>query len=159
MTTITTVLTADHRHGDRLFDAALQAAGEADWPACRERLGEFVQALRHHMRIEEEILFPAFERASGVSGGPTWVMRQEHQQMLAMLDRIASAAAARDADGFDALARSFAALMAAHSAKEERVLYPMCDEMLPGFDPGSLLRQDVPQPAAASHPPRPEWIP
>lgn len=153
MTTINAVLTADHRHGDRLFDAALQAAGKADWSACHEQFGAFVQALRHHMRIEEEVLFPAFEQASGISGGPTWVMRQEHRQMLAALDRIAAAIDARDAEDVLALAHSFAALMAAHSAKEERVLYPMCDEMLPGFDAETLLEE------GASQPLRPESIP
>lgn len=147
MTTITAILTADHRRGDRLFDAALRAAGQADWSACHEQFSAFVQALRHHMGIEEEVLFPAFEQATGIHGsGPTWVMRQEHRQMLAALEQIAAAIAARDAENFDALTQSFAARMAAHSAKEERVLYPMCDEMLPGFNADTLLDEGVSQP-------------
>jgi hemerythrin-like domain-containing protein len=88
------------------------------------------------------VLFPAFEQASGMSGGPTWVMRQEHQRMLAMLEEIASAIATRNAQDFRALVQAFVGLMTAHSMKEERVLYPMCDEALPDID-GEKLSEMV----------------
>jgi len=96
------------------------------------------------MKIEEQVLFPAFEQASGISGGPTRVMREEHQQMLAMLDEIASAIAARNAEDFRALAQLFEGLLTAHSTKEERVLYPLCDEALPDLV-GERLQELVSQ--------------
>lgn len=144
MTNITAVLTADHRYEDQLFVAATQAAEQGDWAACHQQFNAFLRALKHHMKIEEEVLFPAFEQASGVSGGPTRVMRQEHQQMLAALDRIAASIAARNAEEFRALAQSFAGLMTAHSTKEEHVLYPLCDEVLPGLS-GEKLQEMVSQ--------------
>ncbi|MCC7487295.1 MAG: hemerythrin domain-containing protein [Burkholderiales bacterium] len=140
MSTITATLTADHRCEDRLLAAARQAADEGDWSACALHFDAFLRSIKDHMKIEEEALFPAFERASGVSGGPTSVMRREHRQMLTMLDGIAGVLGARDAREFHALAGPFAALMAAHSIKEERVLYPLCDEMLPGLDGEQLTR-------------------
>ncbi len=130
---ISEFLTASHRHGDERFAAAAQAAQRGDWPACRQQFETFLDALKHHVKIEEQVLFPAFEQASGIRGGPTWVMRQEHQQMLAMLDEVASAIVARNADDFRASAHSFEALMTAHSSKEEQVLYPMCDQVLTDF--------------------------
>ena len=148
MTNITAVLTADHRYQDRLFAAATQAAEQGDWSACHAQFDAFLRALKHHVKIEEEVLFPAFEQASGISGGPTWVMRQEHQPMLAALDRIAAAIAARNTEDFRALAQSFAGLMAAHGTKEEHVLYPLCDEVLPGLS-GEKLQKMVSQPSAA----------
>lgn len=144
MSTITAVLTADHRHEDRLFAAATQAAEQVDWFACHQQFNAFLRALKRHMKIEEEVLFPAFEQATGMSSGPTWVMRQEHQQMLAMLDEIAAAIAAHNAENFRALAQSFEGLMAAHSAKEEHVLYPLCDEALPDRS-GEKLQELVSQ--------------
>jgi hemerythrin-like domain-containing protein len=60
----------------------------------------------------------------------------------------AAISAARNAEDVRALAQSFAALMAAHSAKEERVLYPMCDEMLPDLS-GEKLQEMAPQPGFA----------
>lgn len=132
MHTITAVLTADHRQGDQLFAATTRAAEEGDWSACHRQFDGFLAALKRHMKIEEEMLFPAFEQASGISGGPTSVMRQEHQRMLALLDEIAAAIAAHDSELFRATADSFAGVMEAHSLKEERILYPLCDEVLPG---------------------------
>ncbi len=38
-----------------------------------------------------------------------------------------------------------ARVMASHSAKEETVLYPMCDEVLPTLN-GEKLQEMVPQP-------------
>lgn len=148
MTNITAVLTADHRNADQLFAAATQATEQGEWPASRRQFDAFLRALKHHMKIEEEVLFPAFEQASGMRAGPTWVMRQEHQQMLAMLDEIASAIAAHNAEDFRASSQSFVGLMTAHSTKEERVLYPLCDEVLPGLS-GEKLRETASQPSAA----------
>ena len=131
---ITAILTADHRHGDRLFAAAVAAQEAQDWSGCRRDFNAFLEALDRHLKIEEEVLFPAFEQATGMAGGPTFVMRHEHQQMLVLLKQIGAAIEARNSADFDALARSFSDLMNGHSAKEERMLYPMCDHNLPDFD-------------------------
>ena len=145
MATISEFLTTDHRRGDGLFAQAAQAAGRGDWAVSHERFGTFLAALRHHMAIEEEVLFPAFERATGAAGGPTEVMRHEHREMLALLEEVAAAIAARDAARFGGAAQSFTALMATHSAKEESVLYPMCDAVLRELS-GERLQEMVPQP-------------
>lgn len=145
MTRISEFLTADHRYDGELFAAAAQAVERGDWPGCLERFDAFYKALRHHMDIEERVLFPAFERATGISAGPTQVMRDEHQQMLALLESLAAAIAAHDAAGFRGSAQSFAALMTSHSAKEENVLYPMCDDVLPQLS-GERLTELMSQP-------------
>lgn len=137
-------LTADHRHGDELFAAAAQAAERGDWVGCRERCGEFERTLKHHLAIEEQVLFPVFEQATGISAGPTRVMRHEHQEMLALLDRIAAAIAACDAPGFRLAAQPFTALMKLHSAKEENVLYPLIDKALPDLN-GEKLSSMMPK--------------
>lgn len=145
MASISEFLTADHRRGDELFAAAAQAAERGDWAGCRQGFDAFRQVLKHHMNIEEQVLFPAFEEATRISAGPTRVMRHEHQEMRALLDRIAAAATARDAPGFRRAAEPFTALMNQHSAKEENVLYPMCDQALPDMN-GDKLREMMPQP-------------
>lgn len=136
-------LTADHRQGDELFAAAAQAAERGDWAGCRACCDAFQRALKHHLAIEEQVLFPAFEQTAGISAGPTRVMRHEHQEMLAMLDRIAAAVAACDAPGFRLAAQSFTALMKLHSTKEETVLYPLIDEALPDLS-GEKLSNMLP---------------
>lgn len=139
MTTITSVLTADHRHGDALFDEAMRAAGVADWAAAQPALDGFVAALKRHMQVEEEELFPAFEAATGMTGGPTAVMRTEHRAMLASLDELVRLVRDAQADRIASVARSFQAQMASHSTKEENILYPMCDRAL-ASDPDTVQR-------------------
>lgn len=131
MKSISELLTADHRHGEDLFEAAAQAAARGDWNGCRSQLDAFRAALHRHIKVEEQILFPAFEEATRITAGPTRVMRHEHREMLGLLEQLATASGARDAAGFSGCANAFAALMTAHGAKEENVLYPMCEQVLP----------------------------
>ena len=150
MTTISEFLTQDHRDGDALFAAAAQAMARGDWAGCGAEFAAFVAALKRHMGIEEQVLFPAFEEATGMSAGPTRVMRHEHHDMLKLLDRIELAVSARDAAGYRAAAESFSSIMTSHSAKEENVLYPMCDQVLSELDGeklAAMMRDAMPVPA------------
>jgi iron-sulfur cluster repair protein YtfE (RIC family) len=129
MATITGYLTGDHRLADALFDAAQESGRRGDWLACRETIARFRAALESHMQVEEQVLFPAFEQATGMASGPTAVMRIEHQQMLQQLDAIAAAASSGDGASFASAAGNFKAALDLHSRKEEQILYPMCDRV------------------------------
>lgn len=129
MAHITALLSADHRRADQYFDAAICAAKASDWVASEKQLSSFLEALKQRIEVEEDVLFPAFEEATGMHGGPTVGMRREHRQMHALLDRIGAAIAARDMHALYPSAESFAKLMVAHSVNEEKILYPMCDQV------------------------------
>jgi hemerythrin-like domain-containing protein len=75
-------------------------------------------------------LFPAFEAASGMAGGPTQVMRHEHAQMRDLLEQMRGALARRAADTFAGAAETLLILMQQHNMKEENILYPMCNNSL-----------------------------
>jgi hemerythrin len=64
-------MTRDHRRCDRLFAAVEEAVAEGDWARAAEIFRDFVQGMERHFRWEEELLFPAFEQRSGITGGPT----------------------------------------------------------------------------------------
>lgn len=138
---ITSFLTQDHRDADSLLAAADRHGARRDWRDCAEKLSAFRAALETHMKLEEEVLFPAFEQVTSTDSGPTAVMRAEHREMLEALDAIEAAAAATDGDHFDPLLRSFTSFMDAHSMKEERILYPMCDRMVDTLTAGELRRK------------------
>ena len=140
MDTITSFLTADHRLADELFAGAQQRAARREWAECSRALAKFRAALESHMKLEEEMLFPAFEQATGMDGGPTAVMRSEHREMLQQLDALASAITTGNGDGFDELARSFLHILDAHSMKEEKILYPMCDRLVSALNADELKR-------------------
>ncbi len=136
MSILKSLLAKHHDHCDRLFAEAENAANEGDWSTCRNRLDEFAHQLELHFRAEEEQLFPAFEQATGMSGGPTEVMRGEHGQMRALLASLLAAAKAADADDYFGAVETMVIFMEQHNCKEEGILYPMCDERIP--DPAAL---------------------
>jgi hemerythrin-like domain-containing protein len=126
----TQILPDHHRHCDNLFVAAEDAVQRGDWAAAAAAFGRFHDQMKAHFEAEESLLFPAFESATGMSGGPTQMMRYEHQQMRALLSQLAAACVAHDADGYAGAAETLLTLMQQHNMKEENILYPMCDQAL-----------------------------
>ncbi len=127
MTTIAELMTHDHRDCDHAFARAEALAARADWPAAEHALAEFAAALCAHFDAEEQELFPRFEAVTGMTGGPTRVMRGEHAEMRAMLGQLQAALAQRSADDFAGEAETLLLMMQQHNMKEESILYPMCD--------------------------------
>lgn len=131
MDAITHYLAEDHEYCDNLFAETENAVGAADWEAAGDRYAEFMSATLRHFAREETVLFPAFEVGTGMTGGPTLVMRDEHAQMRNTLEAMATAVARRDARAYLGLAETLLMLMRQHNMKEERILYPMADQALP----------------------------
>lgn len=130
MTSLTTPLQNHHKHCDDLFADAEAAAQEGRWPACDDMLARFRAELEAHFATEEQVLFPAFEASTGMTGGPTQVMRFEHSQMRELLGQLAAAGQSRDEVGFAGVAETLLVLLQQHNMKEENILYPMCDRSL-----------------------------
>ncbi|MFA7280221.1 MAG: hemerythrin domain-containing protein [Sterolibacterium sp.] len=130
MPQISETLPAHHKHCDELFSAAEEAAQSGQWQDCKGAQVRFARAMLAHFEAEESILFPAFEKATGMSGGPTQIMRMEHTQMRNLLNQLEAALQARDADTFSGVAETLLILMQQHNMKEENILYPMCDKAL-----------------------------
>jgi iron-sulfur cluster repair protein YtfE (RIC family) len=83
--------------------------------------------------MEEEALFPVFERSTGFgTEGPTAVMRAEHVEILGVLEQIAGCLACPDADParFEELRSVLVAVLGDHNDKEEHVVYPLTDRAL-----------------------------
>ncbi|MCW3479149.1 hemerythrin domain-containing protein [Neisseriaceae bacterium JH1-16] len=129
--TIHALLSQQHRDCDLLFEHCRLALQDGDWPAAESAFGQLHQDLIAHIMLEEQQLFPAFEQATGQVQGPTAVMRLEHDWMQSRLARIPEQLQQRDATAALALLADVAELLAQHNRKEERVLYPWCDHLLP----------------------------
>jgi hemerythrin-like domain-containing protein len=123
---------SDHKRCDDLFLAAEKAVAAGDWSNAQKQYGEFHKAVEKHFSMEEQVLFPDFERAHGSAIGPTQVMRLEHEQMRGLIRALQQALAAEDKDAFLGEADTLLVLMQQHNAKEEMMLYPMTDQMLAG---------------------------
>ena len=127
---ISQYLSAEHTQCDTLFAEAESAVSEARWEHAASLYGRFREKTEQHFQREEGVLFPAFERATGISAGPTEVMRSEHGQMRRLLSRLDSALASRDAERFLGEAETLLTVMQQHNLKEENMLYRMAGQVL-----------------------------
>ena len=119
----------DHDRLDGHF-AEFQKLKRADFPAAKANFKQFMFGLKRHIVWEEEILFPLFERKTGMTdGGPTAVMRHEHGLILARLDALHAKVRAGDPES-DAEADALLAVLKDHNVKEEQILYPGIDRLL-----------------------------
>ncbi len=132
MRTIVDFLGGDHRACDDLFASAEDAVAQKNWDSARGLFERFQAAMAHHLAMEEDVLFPAFEASTGNSMGPTHVMRMEHNQMRGLLQEMASAAADTNHGRYLGLSETLNMLMQQHNLKEENMLYPMSDQVLGG---------------------------
>jgi regulator of cell morphogenesis and NO signaling len=111
--------------------AAFAAAPHDPQPLARAIL-----ALRRHIYLEEEFLFPVLGEADPALRAPVFVMLREHAQIWAVLDALEH----EPGGGISrTLCRQLASQLLHHNLKEERVLYPQADAVLPP-DAASRLR-------------------
>ena len=130
MENIRDLMAADHRQCDDCFVAVERSVARAAWSDADAEFGRLRDAMLRHFDAEEAILFPAFEARTGMSMGPTRVMRGEHDQMRELLVAAKFALDARDEDDYSGTAETLLIMMQQHNMKEENVLYPMCDQQL-----------------------------
>jgi len=143
MTTIRTFMSDDHRRCDDYFAEAEQALSKNNLEAARAAFGHFRTAVLTHFECEEKTLFPTFEAKTGMSMGPTQVMRMEHQQMRALFEDAQAAIESGDTDEYLGIAETLLIMMQQHNMKEENILYPMCDQHLSAELPAVLERLET----------------
>ena len=128
MSSIPDYMTAQHRHCDDIFVVAESAVAKGDWSLAANEWQIFTRELDAHLEAEESILFPRFEQATGITQGPSMVMRSEHEQMRALVQQLTQALAASDKEQYLGLSETLMVLMQQHNMKEEMMLYPMSQQ-------------------------------
>lgn len=120
----------DHKDCDQLFVDAENAASTEDWITATQAFNEFINVMERHLVIEETELFPAFEEATGMTMGPTEMMRMEHGQMRELFSEMREAVEQKNSDDYLGAAETLLILMQQHNMKEEQILYNMMDQRL-----------------------------
>lgn len=140
-TTIRVYFSRDHEEIDGTFHHLLQelkrAAADPDHVVKTAELlfDEFDERLERHIRLEEEILFPAVERkAPHLAQGPGRVMRMEHEQIRKLKsdarDYLRMSLARRGSlEHAVSSLESVLAVLLDHNGKEEAVYYPMSERL------------------------------
>ena len=134
----------DHDRLDAVLVETRNALGAGAVEDARRLFGEFRTGLLRHIRMEEEILFPAFDQAAGMGeGGPTAVMRTEHREIQRILQSMGLylEGSGITPAGFDALQQSLLAVLGNHNAKEEHIIYPLTDRHHRPGDRDGIVRR------------------
>jgi hemerythrin-like domain-containing protein len=80
--------------------------------------------------MEEQVMFPAFEQQTGMMGGPTAMMRMEHEQMRNVVEQMKKDLDEKNKNHFFGLSESLMMIIQQHNMKEEQMLYAMADNHL-----------------------------
>jgi hemerythrin superfamily protein len=113
---VTKILEHDHRTVENLFDEIEKADGDARRPL----LDELVASLRGHMRLEEDVLYPAMQPVTGDE-----TMQEaltEHELARRGLEDLLDLAP--DAPGFGAALEAVKAGISHHVDEEEHEVFP-----------------------------------
>jgi len=129
MSTIKEYLSGDHRRCDELF-AKMEEAATASLEGAKSAYEEFAAETERHFQMEERVMFLEFEQKTGMTQGPTAMMRHEHSQMRSLMKQMGEALEAGNKDKFFGLSETLMILMQQHNMKEEQMLYTMAQQHL-----------------------------
>ena len=128
MISIKQLMSEDHNHCDELLIEAENDVVNKNWLAAETALNNFINATLDHFRHEETVLFPAFEQATGMSSGPTEMMRHEHEQLRQLINDLKKTLEEQHQDSYLSTSETLLIFIRQHNMKEEQVLYPMIEQ-------------------------------
>jgi iron-sulfur cluster repair protein YtfE (RIC family) len=118
-----------HEACEKLVAAGEAALDRSDWDEFSRAVDAIRDALLLHFEFEEEELFPAFERSSGMRQF-TQELCMQHGEMRAILDTLVSVSPRHDPEGCRTEFDTLALLFRQHRAREEEVMYPAIERTL-----------------------------
>ncbi|HVF34412.1 MAG TPA: hemerythrin domain-containing protein [Candidatus Saccharimonadia bacterium] len=117
------LLTAEHRAVEAMFGAVNSGRD----PELRlDTARRIAQALEIHMQVEEELFYPAVERATALDPEVRHA-RHEHDDIRARIGELT--ATGTDAGAFDTAIGALEACVAHHVREEEHDLFPRLDRV------------------------------
>jgi hemerythrin-like domain-containing protein len=128
--TIKDFMTHQHRGCDQLLVLAEDALDKNDFEDAQKKYQDFKEETLKHFEMEEGCLFLLFEEKSGMTQGPTQVMRMEHMQARMLFNKLDEAMSQKESERFFSLSESLMILLQQHNAKEEQMLYTMIQSHL-----------------------------
>jgi hemerythrin-like domain-containing protein len=123
----------DHRDCDARWADVEELLDAGDIELAQAAWQKYDASMRRHLAMEDKVLFPAFEaRSDATTASPVAALKLEHEQMEGLLDLIAEAIEAVDAEQAMDLGDTLLMLVQQHNAREEDMLYPEAEKLLAG---------------------------
>lgn len=116
-------LVHDHRRYDEILERAEAAAEDGDWKGSLRLFRQLLEELRHHMALEDEVVYPLLEQETGDPNGEIAGLREEHANLERLLEGALTVVRNRDIDHLLDSMRPLHRALAEHNAWEEVVLH------------------------------------
>jgi hemerythrin-like domain-containing protein len=123
-------LVHDHSWYEALMLRCQLAVAEEDWAAADQDFKNLIERLKTHMAMEEGVLYPAYEAASQAPQGPTTALRQEHDEIVRLVQDLARLLKSRNSEYVLESLTQLEQLMFKHHEKEEDIFLPMASHIL-----------------------------
>jgi hypothetical protein len=114
-------LVHDHHRYDAALDECEIAAGAGEWKEAIALFRSFLDELELHMRMEDEVVYPTVEQATGDPHGEIAELREEHEDLVRLLRDIGIILRTRDYDHFLESLVPLHRAMNKHNRHEEEV--------------------------------------
>jgi uncharacterized protein (DUF2249 family) len=127
------ILSRDHERLDRLFVRTMEAVAAGRIAEAKSVVGDFLDGLRRHIDVENDVLAPRFALPRDPAGSdPTSIMLREHDDILRQAVIIEELFAGPDPDAteIDTWCGILAATLSKHEGREEMRLFPQWDAHL-----------------------------
>ena len=123
-------LVHEHSLYENLLSECRDAVETEDWGMVDRIIHELVTHLKRHMAMEEEVLYPAYESAPQAPQGPTMALRDEHTNIVRLIQDTARVIRSRDSDHVLECLAHLDYQMIKHHEKEEDIFLPMASHIL-----------------------------
>ena len=130
MNETTNWLVHDHRKYETALDECELAAGVGEWKSAKKMFHGFVEDLKLHMRMEDEVLYPFFKKEFGDPDGEIAELSDEHDNIVRLLRDLAYVIKTSDIDHFEASLEPLHTAMHQHNEHEEDVFIRMKSDVL-----------------------------
>ena len=138
-----------HQQLDELFVEHQRALMQLDLDRAGSLLDEYETSLLAHIRDEEELMIPLYQRAAAPIGGAAEIFLGEHEKLRQFLGLFKQEIAKiKESDDVERGAlflidsqHLFKRLLVHHDARERKMLYPLLDEVTTGAERERLFQQ------------------
>jgi iron-sulfur cluster repair protein YtfE (RIC family) len=120
----------DHLDLEHLPNDCATSAKAEQWADAARLFGRLLDRLKGHMRLEEEVLFPAYEQLPGAPKEPTRSLRNDHDAMVRWCRDLHFSVQSQDSPAFLGAIESLRELLVWHDEKEEQLFLPMAGHSL-----------------------------
>ncbi len=140
-------------HDHRKYEAALEdcesAAGAGNWKEAVRLFYDFVEDLKLHMRMEDEVVYPVFREEVEDPDDELGELMDEHDDLARLLTDLATVIKNKNYDHFEVSLTPLYKAMVEHNEHEEQVLSRMGSDSLLTRRDEILQRLEELQPGAA----------